>query len=127
MIGTTLLLRQIHPSFVQSGYPTSQAFRPTPKDEAELSGYDGDQISAEASFVHYTTVWKLASAGTMALTVDECSAESLGVRPDPLEDCPEHAVVDFTGLTDKECYKKSKKLQAKAQTRGWLHQPPAVN
>ncbi len=69
MTGTTMLLRQIHPSFVQAGYSTSQAFRPTPKDEAKLSGYDGDRITAEASFVHYTTVWKLASVGAMAVTV----------------------------------------------------------
>jgi len=127
MIGATLLLRQIHPSFVQDGFPTSQAFRPTPKDESELSAYDGDRITAEASFVHYTTVWKRTSVGAMALMVDECSAETLPARPDPLDDCPEHAVIDFTGLPDKDCYKKSKKLQSKALTRGWQHQVTAVN
>ena len=47
MTGTTLLLRQIHPSFVQDGRVTSQAFRPTPKDESLLSVYDGDQITPE--------------------------------------------------------------------------------
>lgn len=124
MNGATLL-RQIHPSFVQNGYPTSQAFRPTPKDESKLSGYDGDRIGAEASFVHYTTTWNLVSSGTMAVTVDECVTEELPSRSDPLEDCPEHTVIDFTGFVDKRCHKKSKKLQAKARDRGWLHQPPA--
>jgi len=126
MTGETLLWRQIHPSFVQDGYPTSQAFRPTPKDQSKLSCYDGDQIEAEASFVHYTVTWQLASAGTMALTVDECSVEGLPSHPDPLGDCPEHTVVDFTGLSDKECYRKSKKLQAKAHDRGWQYQAPAT-
>lgn len=121
MTGATLLLRQIHPSFVQEGFPTSQAFRPTPKDESKLSVYDGDQITVELSFNHYTTTWKLASVGVMTLSVDECTAESLQARPDPLQDCPQHAVVDFADFTDKECYKKSKKLRANALSRGWQH------
>ena len=113
MTGATLLLRQIHPSFVQDGFPTSQAFRPTPKDELELSAYDGDRITAEASFVRSTTVWKLTSVGAMTLTVDECSAETLPARPDPFDDCPEHAVIDFTGLPDKDCYKKARNFSRK--------------
>jgi len=127
MTGATLLLRQIHPSFVQDGFPTSQAFRPTPKDESEFSVYDGDRITAGLSFIHYTTTWNLASVGVMTLLVNECTEEGLLARPDPLEDCPEHAVVDFTGLTDKESYKKSKKLQAKALARGWQHQASSAN
>lgn len=126
MTGATLLLRQVHPSFIQAGFVTSQAFRPTPKDESKLSVYDGDQTTAEASRVHYTTVWKLASVGAMAVTVDECSAEDLPSRPDALPDCPEHCIVDFTGLTDRERHKKSKKLQAKATDRAWLHQAPVA-
>lgn len=127
MTGATLLLRQIHPSFVQAGHPTSQAFRPTPKDMSKLSGYDGSRIAAEASFTHYTTTWKLASAGTMGLAVDECLAESLPTCLDPLPDCPEHAVVDFTGLSKGQCEKRSKNLQSKALARGWMHQAPAAN
>lgn len=127
MTGTTLLLRQIHPSFLQAGFATSQAFRPTPKDESKLSVYDGDQITAEASYTHYTTVWKLESVGTMAVTVDECAAESLTASPDPLEDCPQHAVIDFTGLSSGQCDKKGKKLKAKAEARGWLYRTPTAN
>ena len=127
MLGATLLLRQIHPSFVQDGFPTSQAFRPTPKDESELSIYDGDLITVELSFNHYTMTWKLASVRVLALSVDECSAKSRPACPDPLENCPEYAVVDFTGHTDKECYKKSKKLQAKALARSWRHQASRAN
>jgi hypothetical protein len=123
MNGTTVLLRQIHPSFIQAGFATSQAFRPTPKDESVLSVYDGDQITANASFLHYTEILKLSSVGTLGLTMDECVSEGLTVRPDPLTEpvpFPEHAVIDFTNFNDKQCKKISKQLQAKSQVRGWL-------
>jgi hypothetical protein len=123
MTGTTLLLRQIHPSFVQAGFVTSQAFRPTPKDESKLSVYDGDQIFPEQSWIHYTQNLGLAAAGTMAVTVADCSTEGLSVRADP-EPFAEHVVIEFEGLTDGQCRSKSKKLQAKAQDRGWLYQSP---
>lgn len=120
MIDTTIVYRQIHPSFVQAGFPTSQAFRPTPKDESRLSVYDGDQITAENSFKHYINELNLSSVGVMGLTVAECLAESLAVCSDP-EPFREHAVIDFNGLTDKDRRTKSKKIQSKAVHRGWLH------
>ena len=72
MIDATVVYRQIHPSFVQAGFPTSQAFRPTPKDESKLSVYDGDQITAENAFQHYINDLNLSSVGVMGLTVSEC-------------------------------------------------------
>lgn len=120
MTGNTLLLRQIHPSFVQNGFPTSQAFRPTPKDKSLLSVYDGDLIDATAAWSHYTTDLQLSSVGTMAITVEECTAEGLPARSDT-EPFPEHAIIDFTDLSEKDCLRKSKKLQVKAVARGWLH------
>jgi len=124
MTGATLLLRQVHPSFIQAGRVTSQAFRPTPKDRSLLSVYDGDQITAEASWTHFTGQDGCTSAGVLGMTVGECAAEGLPARPDP-EPFPEHAVIDFTGLTDNQIEKKGKKLKAKAEARGWLYQPPA--
>lgn len=126
MTEATLLLRQIHPNFVQAGFATSQAFRPTPKDESKLSVYDGDRITPEASWLHYTGQLQQKSVGTLAVMVAECAAENLPSLPDP-DPFPEHAVIDFTGLTEKQCYAKRKKLQAKAQARGWLHQAPNAN
>jgi hypothetical protein len=58
----TVLFRQIHPIFVQNDRVTSQAFRPTQKDEGKLSVYDGDMISSEDSWKHHTGLG-LESAG----------------------------------------------------------------
>lgn len=124
MTEDTLLFRQVHPSFVQAGRVTSQAFRPTPKDNSLLSVYDGDQITATDSWTHFTSQANCTSAGVMAVTVGECAAEALPARADP-EPFPEHVVVDFTGLTANEIERKSKKLKAKAEVRGWQYQPPS--
>jgi hypothetical protein len=125
MTGMTLLLRQIHPNLVQDGFASSLAFRPNDSDNGLLSVYDGDQITAEASWTHYTTISKKKSVGVTALTVDECGAESLPARPDPVP-FPEHVVVDFTGVGEKHWRTKSKKLQARALARGWMYQATAA-
>ena len=54
MNDATLMLRQIHPSFIKQGQITSQAFRPTIKDDKKLSVYDNDMITAEKAYEHYT-------------------------------------------------------------------------
>jgi hypothetical protein len=117
----TLLHRQVHPSWVQLGRATSQAFRPTPKDERKLSVYDGDQISAEAAWKHYTNQLAQESVGVMAVSVGECFNEQLQVVPDPTP-CPEHTLIDFSNLTENQIRKKSKRLQVAAQKRGWQYQ-----
>lgn len=118
----TLLLRQVHPSFVQEGRVTSQAFRPTPKDLKLLSVYDGDRIGAEAAWHHFTGRLGLPSVGVLAVTVGECAGEELPARPDP-EPFPEHAVIDFSAFSDGAIEKKGKKLKAKADARGWRFRP----
>jgi hypothetical protein len=118
----TLLLRQIHPNFVQDGRPTSQAFRPTPKDENKLSVYNETMIAAAASWHHYTEILNLESAGVMALSHAEFVREQLNVVEDR-DPFPEHCSVDFSGLKESEVKKKSKKLASYAKVRGWLFQP----
>ncbi len=119
MKSDTLLLRQIHPGFVQNGRPTSQAFRPTLKDESQLSVYNGTLITAKASWHHYTETLSLESAGVMALSHAECVSEQLKVIEDPIP-FPEHCSIDFSGLKKSEIDKKSKKLAAFAKARDWL-------
>lgn len=116
----TLLHRQIPSVWVQEDRPTSQAFRPTEKDEGLLSTYDGDQISAPLSWRHYTVVLSLESYGVCSIAVAECSGLNLPVRPDP-DEFPEHVVVDFTTLGRSEMDRKAKKLRDRATVRGWQH------
>lgn len=120
MTDETLLLRQIHPSFVQQGRVTSQAFRPTPKDENRLSAYDGDMIAAEPAWHHFTEGLGHASFGVMAVNVAECATLNLPVQSDP-EPFPEHVVIDFTVVEKRMIEKVGKQLKAKAEVRGWLY------
>jgi hypothetical protein len=122
MTADTLLLRQVHPSFLQNGRPSSQAFRPTPKDKYKLSVYDGDQIEPKACWEHYAVTLQLQSSGVMAVTIAECAAIELAAAPDP-ESFPEHCQIDFSGLTDGIVEKKAKQLKANATHRDWLFQP----
>lgn len=116
----TLLLRQIHPRFVQGGRVSSQAFRPTPKDEQNLSVYDGDQISPQPAHEHYTEQLELQSIGVMAITQCECCKLELPVQPDPAP-FPEHALIDFSAHGKSATEKKAKLLRAKAEIRDWLY------
>ena len=116
----THLLRQIHPSFIQDGRATSQAFRPTAKDNNKLPVYNGSLIGPEESWLHYTEQLRFASAGVLAITCGECVAEQLSIIEDGAP-FPEHCLIDFSGLETSEAVKKSKKLSALARSRGWLY------
>lgn len=120
MNDATLLLRQIHPGFLQNDRVTSQAFRPTPKDEKKLSVYDGDLTTPGQSYRHYTEELRLSSTGVMAVTAGECRAIDLSPASDP-EPFPEHAVIDFSGLSEKAIKTKAKILKSRAMARGWLY------
>lgn len=121
MNASTLLHRQVHPSWVLGGRVTSQAFRPTPKDKKRLSVYDGDQITAEAAWQHYTNDGS-TSAGVLAVTVGECYTLELPVVPDPT-DFREHALIDFSAFSRRQIETKAKILRANANLRGWQYRP----
>lgn len=121
MNSDTLLHRQVHPSWVQLGRVTSQAFRPTPKDEKRLSVYDGDQITPQAAWDHFTNNLSYTSAGVLSVTVRECDIQHLPVIPDP-DHFPEHVLIDFSGFAENKIKQKSKHLRASAELRGWQYQ-----
>jgi hypothetical protein len=121
MTPATLLLRQIHPNFVQAGRVTSQAFRPTPKDEGCLSVDNGDLITPLASLQRFTANPAYASAGIMAVSFSECEQQGFNVLADAIP-YPEHCTIDFTPYSKKEIEQKAKVLRSLAQTRGWLCQ-----
>jgi hypothetical protein len=123
MNNETLLFRQVNPTWVQQGKITSQVFRPTPKDKKQLSAYDGDQITAENSWMHFTNELCNSSVGVMGLTVGECQQQQLNTIPDA-KTYPEHVLIDFTTHdTEKKIKTISKQLRSFADSRGWLYQP----
>jgi len=107
------LLRQIHPSFIVAGRPSSQAFRPTKKDEGQLSVSMGSKTSPAQAFELHTGAKGLDSAGVWSLTVGDCDALGLSAYEDPVIEPvadPAHAVVDFAGMTDGQLRKCSQLL-----------------
>lgn len=120
MTDGTMLHRQVNPSWIQNNRVTSQAFKPTPKDMGLLSVYDGDMITAEKAWEHFTTTLRFQSVGSLALTVKECSDNQLPVEPKP-EEFPEHVVINFTAFSENQLEKKAKKLRSLADARGWLY------
>lgn len=121
MNSDTILIRQIHPSFVQDGRVGSNAFCPTPKDDGKLSTYDGDKIDAESAWQHYTNNLGYESYGAYGVSVDECESLALSVAEDP-EPFAEHVVIDFSAHGASAIKKRSKKLRKYAFDRGWLYQ-----
>lgn len=119
MTPETLLLRQIHPSFIQDGRVTSQAFRPTPKDEFMLSVDDGDRISAEASWQRFIANPACKSIGVQAVSFAECYEQELPLIEDG-QPHPEHCSIDFRLFDKKQIEAKAKILRVHAKQRGWL-------
>lgn len=117
---STLLYRQINPSWVQGDNVTSQAFKPTPKDNKKLSVYDSDIVNAEASWRHFTEAQGLSSVGVLAVSVAECDEQALPVVPDP-NTFPAHALIDFSKESGSSTERKAKVLRTKAMSRGWQY------
>lgn len=117
-----MLFRQVHPSWVDDGVPSSQAFIPTRKDEGELSIARGSLTTAEAAFKNYTTVQQFDSAGSWGISVGEVlTAAELNCLGAPLDGDQAHGFVDFRGLARRQAEKKGKLLVARARQRGRLH------
>ena len=121
-----LLHRQVHPHFIDDGHIGTQAFKPTTKDESELSISLGSLSTAEEAFVLYTTGYELPSAGVWSVTVEECGRLGLLARPDPLENPvldSAHGFIDFRETSRKECGRLAKRLAAFARERGCQYSP----
>jgi hypothetical protein len=124
-----LLFRQVHPSFVRDGRPSSQAFRPTAKDAGKLSVSRGSLTTPDRAFKLHTEGLGLRSAGTWAVSVGECREEGLNVLPDPLTSPPEkiadpaHALVDFAPYPKNQAEARGARLARKAVDRGKMHPP----
>lgn len=117
-----LLHRQVNPDWVQDGEFSSQALKPTPKDQGKLSVYDGAQISAADSFTHYTSVQKLKAAGVVSVSTIDVDAAGLRWAIDGIP-FPQHGHIDFSGLSGSQVKAKAAQLKAKALSRGWTYLP----
>lgn len=117
---TTLLLRQVNPAWIQAGRVTSQVFRPTQKDQHQLSVYNGALITPQNAWNHFTDALGRNSIGVLAVSVEECYTQGLEVRSDP-DPFPEHAVIDFGTFGKGDIDRKAKHLRANAEARGWLY------
>ena len=116
----TLLLRQVHPGFVQTDGITSQVFTPKRLNGVQLSVYDGEQISAEAAWAHYTGELQNKSIGVVAVTVSECESNGLIVRPDS-KDFQEHVLIEFGQMGRGRIQAVANILRDAAKKRGWLY------
>jgi len=123
MTPKTLLLRHVHPNFIQNGRISSQAFRPTSKDNNKLSVDDGDRVKPEESYDNYTSYENRKSAGVVAITVVECEQIDLAVRPDTLEFNLSHCLIVFPKLSRGQLERKAKILRRNTEARGWLYHP----
>lgn len=104
---------------------TSQLFKPTRKDENRVSVDNGDIVSAEEA--HCSFAERYASAGVLAVSVGECATQELRVVPDPQENRPAHAAIDFSDLTVSRTKKAAERLRDDAVRRGWQYQPPMAS
>lgn len=116
----TLLLRQIHPAFVQQDKVTSQAFRPTPKDEQLLSVDNADKIKPIDAWNRFVDNPQCKSIGVLAVSNEECASLELEVIEDA-KPYPEHCSISFNGLSNGQINKKAKILRSYAENRDWLH------
>lgn len=126
-----VLYRQIHPTFMHEGVPSSGSFMPSKKDEHKLSLDRSSLVTAEASHVAYLATG-LESEAVYGLEVREFGAEAIDCEEDPIErseTAPEnkaHALADYSPFNPSKQKNISKRLKIKAVARGCLH-PPAAN
>jgi hypothetical protein len=123
-VADELLYRQVHPQWIVEGEPSSQAFKPTKKDEGMLSIACGSETNAHSAFAHHTETLGLASGGTWALSVAEVGEVGLSAFAQPLSDNPAHGYIDFRGTGSSAAERKAKQLRVKARERGCMYQPP---
>lgn len=121
------LYRQVNPGFVEvDGTISSQAFKPTIKDESCLSVSRSTVIDAKLAYQQFVEKG-YRSAGSWLLTVDDATAVGCQVIDDSQvegQTVPEgHAFVDFRHLGRAAADKVGKQLRNKAASRGWAYSP----
>lgn len=120
------LYRQVHPSWRVNGLITSQAFKPTSKDNGKLSVVVSTAMTAKMAYIYHTQQ-ELDSVGTYQVTVGE--VRDCGLRSVDDSALPSsflgHAYIDYRGASNKEIERSSKELRTRAMMHGIQFDPMA--
>jgi hypothetical protein len=123
-----LLFRQVHPSWMRDGRPSSMAFVPSRKDDYELSVSLESLTTPEGAYRHHGEALELKTAGTWAVSVADVHEELLLAYPDPIPasdggvPSPAHAIIDFVPVaSNNQREAKGTHLARKAVARGRLY------
>jgi hypothetical protein len=123
-----VMLRQIHPTFIEDGEPSSQPFRPTPKDENKLSVDRGSKTTPAGAYDLFVASG-LKSVAVYGVSVAEFGDQGVSCHPDAIEAGdgivanPAHAFADYSAHADSKQKTVAKRIKLKAIARGRLHPP----
>jgi hypothetical protein len=121
-----ILLRQIHPKFIENGEPSSDRFRPSENDANMLSLDRAALVTPADSHLNYVEAGR-ASAAVFGLSVSEFQSEKVTCVEDPIEATgstsanPAHSLADYSAHQLKQQKIIGKKLKRVAIARGRLH------
>lgn len=116
-----VLYRHIHPTWLDDGEPSSQAFRPFDPSNIHLSV---DLSSKVASAAEAAQNFKGDSVGVYGVTPKECHSQELKTYWAPEKDNVAHGAIDYTGVDlKKPAKRKSQALARMARDRKRLHPP----
>lgn len=124
-----ILLRQINPTFIQSGRIGSQSFKPFPRDDGYLSVHEKDKITPKEAHRIFTEIKGFNSENVAGVSISEVNSIDLQAYSDQSEDGPSpeadalddaHASINFNELEKSDIKSKSKTLSRLANDRGFL-------
>lgn len=120
-----VLFRQIHPSSIHDGEPSSDRFRPSQRDSNRLSVDRSSLTSAEDAHRLYTSSGR-KSAAVYGLTVGEFKAETIPCKEAPilnharLPDNSAHSLADYSAHEKRGQKILALRLKQLAIARGCL-------
>jgi hypothetical protein len=124
-----LLLRQVNPSFIRAGRPSSKVFEPKAKDEGKLSIVLERKRQAQAAYEFFIKIPKCRSVGILAISVGDCLSEELPAHHAPLSEAEDgleddaHGIIDFSQTEAEFHEEKAIALHRAAMARGYVFQP----
>ncbi len=129
---TALLMRHVHPAFLDDGAPSSQAFAPTAKDLGCLSVIQRTLVQPVDAHMEHTVrlglqsvgIWAVSTAEAVAAgsrAVDDCASAPKPATPLP----PGHAYLDFRDLggSARKERRRAQALKRYALERGCIYRP----